>query len=213
MKKFLSTFSMFLILVGLVSCSPENNIKKSVDQVTDDFIDSDTDYSYYDAETRLYIVNDDSPNYLANEEVRELALAYGSEMGLADRLSKEASNYLTSDDSEYRYNPNRYELSSSKRAEAERYKAQAEIMKQQLKDLVATHPQCQNGGIWVYHEIAYKEYLYKSYAGPYVKRYLYLFSDNGKEVIWKTNIDFFSNVVWEMLTASGTQFEQSSIQH
>ena len=49
------------------------------------------------------------------------------------------------------------------------------------------------GGIWVFLEIEYKEYLYKCFAGLYVKRFLYLYSNDGEKKTYSSEV-YFDNL-------------------
>lgn len=215
MKKILlSPISLFFCLITLVACSPKDNIKEYVDKATDDFISSKQDYSYSGARTTLFFINEEDPNFLSNDEVRKSAWGYASLMNQRKRLFQEANNYTSSTANEYRYNPNRYELAKVKREEAQSCENLLNKEKQMLQKLIASHPQCQNGGIWVLHEIEYKEYIYpKTFTGPYVKHYAYLFSDNGKEVVWKDEVWFSADEMRDLLATLGTKFQEDRIEH
>lgn len=64
------------------------------------------------------------------------------------------------------------------------------------------------GGIWVYHEIGYKEYIYKhTYSGPYVKRKLYLFSEDGENVLWSSAIHFDDGTFRDLLNITNTHYD------
>lgn len=116
-------------------------------------------------------------NYLADDSIREFAISY-------------ANSCIYANQDEY-------------------YEKIAEENKSKLLSLLnKTISKNKTGGIWVYHEINYKEYIYyRTYAGPYVKRTLYLFSENGDQILWSSKIHFHNDIFLNILDITNTHYD------
>ena len=91
------------------SClSPEEKIKEDIEYKTEAFRNSDSDYFVQDS--KVYIYNTaNNINYLANENIRNLAISYANNLGRAEYNRKQAQKYRTSTKFDKDYNPNWFE--------------------------------------------------------------------------------------------------------
>ena len=89
----------------------------------------------------------------------------------------------------------------------ESFKANEDMLKL-LSKLKKNKSENKIGGIWVYHEIGYKEYIYKhTYSGPYIKRKLYLFSEDGEKILWSSEIHFSDGTFRDLLNITNTHYD------
>ena len=192
------------------SClSPEEKIKEDIEYKTEAFRNSDSDYFVQDS--KVYIYNTaNNINYLANENIRNLAISYANNLGRAEYNRKQAQKYRTSTKFDKDYNPNWFEEAKIAEKTAEEHQRYANKNKTELLQLKDSLKINNVGGIWVYHEITYKEYVYRYYAGPYVRRTLYLFSEDGERILWSNQIDFYNDTFLSLLSITNTRYDNSS---
>ena len=192
------------------SClSPEEKIKEDIEYKTEAFRNSDSDYFVQDS--KVYIYNTaNNINYLANENIRNLAISYANNLGRAEYNRKQAQKYRTSTKFDKDYNPNWFEEAKIAEKTAEEHQRYANKNKTELLQLKDSLKINNVGGIWVYHEITYKEYVYRYYAGPYVRRTLYLFSEDGERILWSNQFDFYNDTFLSLLSITNTRYDNSS---
>lgn len=214
MSIFLSQFKSLLCIIPLMSIftsclSPEEKIKEDIEYKTEAFRNSDSDYFVQDS--KVYIYNTaNNINYLANENIRNLAISYANNLGRAEYNRKQAQKYRTSTKFDKDYNPNWFEDAKIAEKTAEEHQRYANKNKTELLQLKDSLKINNVGGIWVYHEITYKEYVYRYYAGPYVRRTLYLFSEDGERILWSNQIDFYNDTFLSLLSITNTRYDNSS---
>ncbi len=214
MSIFLSQFKSLLCIIPLMSIftsclSPEEKIKEDIEYKTEAFRNSDSDYFVQDS--KVYIYNTaNNINYLANENIRNLAISYANNLGRAEYNRKQAQKYRTSTKFDKDYNPNWFEEAKIAEKTAEEHQRYANKNKTELLQLKDSLKINNVGGIWVYHEITYKEYVYRYYAGPYVRRTLYLFSEDGERILWSNQIDFYNDTFLSLLSITNTRYDNSS---
>ena len=214
MSIFLSQFKSLLCIIPLMSIftsclSPEEKIKEDIEYKTEAFRNSDSDYFVQDS--KVYIYNTaNNINYLANENIRNLAISYANNLGRAEYNKKQAQKYRTSTKFDKDYNPNWFEEAKIAEKTAEEHQRYANKNKTELLQLKDSLKINNVGGIWVYHEITYKEYVYRYYAGPYVRRTLYLFSEDGERILWSNQIDFYNDTFLSLLSITNTRYDNSS---
>lgn len=214
MSIFLSQFKSLLCIIPLMSIftsclSPEEKIKEDIEYKTEAFRNSDSDYFVQDS--KVYIYNTaNNINYLANENIRNLAISYANNLGRAEYNRKQAQKYRTSTKFDKDYNPNWFEEAKIAEKTAEEHQRYANKNKTELLQLKDSLKINNVGGIWVYHEITYKEYVYRYYAGPYVRRTLYLFSEDGERILWSNQIDFYNDTFLSLLSITNTSYDNSS---
>lgn len=214
MSIFLSQFKPLLCIIPLMSIftsclSPEEKIKEDIEYKTEAFRNSDSDYFVQDS--KVYIYNTaNNINYLANENIRNLAISYANNLGRAEYNRKQAQKYCTSTKFDKDYNPNWFEEAKIAEKTAEEHQRYANKNKTELLQLKDSLKINNVGGIWVYHEITYKEYVYRYYAGPYVRRTLYLFSEDGERILWSNQIDFYNDTFLSLLSITNTRYDNSS---
>lgn len=214
MSIFLSQFKSLLCIIPLMSIftsclSPEEKIKEDIEYKTEAFRNSDSDYFVQDS--KVYIYNTaNNINYLANENIRNLAISYANNLGRAEYNRKQAQKYRTSTKFDKDYNPNWFEEAKIAEKTAEEHQRYANKDKTELLQLKDSLKINNVGGIWVYHEITYKEYVYRYYAGPYVRRTLYLFSEDGERILWSNQIDFYNDTFLSLLSITNTRYDNSS---
>lgn len=214
MSIFLSQFKSLLCIIPLMSIftsclSPEEKIKEDIEYKTEAFRNSDSDYFVQDS--KVYIYNTaNNINYLANENIRDLAISYANNLGRAEYNRKQAQKYRTSTKFDKDYNPNWFEEAKIAEKTAEEHQRYANKNKTELLQLKDSLKINNVGGIWVYHEITYKEYVYRYYAGPYVRRTLYLFSEDGERILWSNQIDFYNDTFLSLLSITNTRYDNSS---
>ena len=214
MSIFLSQFKSLLCIIPLMSIftsclSPEEKIKEDIEYKTEAFRNSDSDYFVQDS--KVYIYNTaNNINYLANENIRNLAISYANNLGRAEYNRKQAQKYRTSTKFDKDYNPNWFEEAKIAEKTAEEHQRYANENKTELLQLKDSLKINNVGGIWVYHEITYKEYVYRYYAGPYVRRTLYLFSEDGERILWSNQIDFYNDTFLSLLSITNTRYDNSS---
>ena len=213
MSIFLSQFKPLLCIIPLMSIftsclSPEEKIKEDIEYKTEAFRNSDSDYFVQDS--KVYIYNTaNNINYLANENIRNLAISYANNLGRAEYNRKQAQKYRTSTKFDNDYNPNWFEEAKIAEKTAEEHQRYANKNKTELLQLKDSLKINNVGGIWVYHEITYKEYVYRYYAGPYVRRTLYLFSEDGERILWSNQIDFYNDTFLSLLSITNTRYDNS----
>lgn len=214
MSIFLSQFKSLLCIIPLMSIftsclSPEEKIKEDIEYKTEAFRNSDSDYFVQDS--KVYIYNTaNNINYLANENIRNLAISYANNLGRAEYNRKQAQKYRTSTKFDKDYNPNWFEEAKIAEKTAEEHQRYANKNKTELLQLKDSLKINNVGGIWVYHEITYKKYVYRYYAGPYVRRTLYLFSEDGERILWSNQIDFYNDTFLSLLSITNTRYDNSS---
>lgn len=214
MSIFLSQFKSLLCIIPLMSIftsclSPEEKIKEDIEYKTEAFRNSDSDYFVQDS--KVYIYNTaNNINYLANENIRNLAISYANNLGRAEYNRKQAQKYRTSTKFDKDYNPNWFEEAKIAEKTAEEHQRYANKNKTELLQLKDSLKINNVGGIWVYHEITYKEYVYRYYAGPYVRRTLYLFSEDGERILWSNQIDFYNDTFLSLLSITNTRYDNNS---
>lgn len=203
-------FHLLLLLTFLPifsSCSsPEDEIRKEMKMQKEKFLSSNSDYSIDESEVYIHNVGE-NPNYLANDEVQKIAFNYATCIGEAERSRNKAERLRNSTKSDRDWNINWSREAKQYDHNAEQSDSTANIYKEQLEKIDFTKISASQGGIWVIQEITYKEYLYKCFAGPYVKRYLYLFSADGKKTLYSNEINFNDNVLVELLDMTNTIIE------
>lgn len=210
----LSRFKFLLCIVSLMtiftSClSPEEKIKEDIEYKTEAFRNSDSDYFVQDS--KVYIYNTaNNINYLSNENIRNLAISYANNLGRAEYNKKQAQKYRTSTKFDKDYNPNWFEEAKIAEKTAEEHQRYANENKTELLQLKDSLKINNVGGIWVYHEITYKEYVYRYYAGPYVRRMLYLFSEDGERILWSNQIDFYNDTFLSLLSITNTRYDNNA---
>lgn len=214
MSIFLSQFKSLLCIIPLMSIftsclSPEEKIKEDIEYKTEAFRNSDSDYFVQDSKVYIYNTTDNI-NYLANENIRNLAISYANNLGRAEYNRKQAQKYRTSTKFDKDYNPNWFEEAKIAEKTAEEHQRYANKNKTELLQLKDSLKINNVGGIWVYHEITYKEYVYGYYAGPYVRRTLYLFSEDGERILWSNQIDFYNDTFLSLLSITNTRYDNSS---
>ena len=214
MSIFLSQFKSLLCIIPLMSIftsclSPEEKIKEDIEYKTEAFRNSDSDYFVQDS--KVYIYNTaNNINYLANENIRNLAISYANNLGRAEYNRKQAQKYRTSTKFDKDYNPNWFEEAKIAEKTAEEHQRYANKNKTELLQLKDSLKINNVGGIWVYHEITYKKYVYRYYAGLYVRRTLYLFSEDGERILWSNQIDFYNDTFLSLLSITNTRYDNSS---
>lgn len=192
------------------SClSPEEKIREKIEQETDVFRESDSDYFVQDSKVCIYNTANNI-NYLANENIRNLAISYANNLGRAEYSRKQAQKYRTTTKLDKDYNPNWFEDAKRADKDAEDYESYASKDKARLLQLIDSSSINNTGGIWVYHEITYKEYIYRYYAGPYVNRTLYLFSEDGERILWSNSINFYNDTLLRLLSITNTHYDNKS---
>ncbi len=202
----LKFFFSIIIAIVLTGCSsPAEKINKALQEKDRSFISSDSDYKYDDSKSYFYIVEGANP--LADESLRKAAFEYANAKGLARYNNDMAYSVRNTYDDNFKLAPNWYEEEKRYKQQAESYEADAQYLEQKLKDLIKSQNYTSsNGGIWVYHKLSYKEYIYNSFAGPYKKEEVFLYSDNGEQEIWSEQIQFTENQLSEILNMTGAKF-------
>ncbi len=199
----------FMVSIIFVACSPEYDIKSYLDSQAEDFEKSDMDIDV--TESVCYLYNTlDNDNFLANERIREVAISYATYLGFAESERAKARKFRSSTKLDNNYNPNWFNDAKIADKTAIEYDSLAEREKCNLIQTLDSVKNICKGGIWAYHEITYKEYVYRYYAGPYVKRRLYLFSDNGENVLWSNDVRFSEEELIKILNITKTNYVYNS---
>lgn len=194
----------------ITSCSsPEDEIREEMKMQEEEFLRSNSDYSIYESEVYIHNVGG-NPNYLANDEIQKNALDYAFNRGEAERSRNKADRLRNSTNLDSDWNVNWSHEAKQNDYNAEECDSTANIYKERLKKIDFSKISASQGGIWVIQEITYKVYLYKSFAGPYVKRYLYLFSPDGKKSLYSNEINFNDNVLVELLDLTNTMIDYNA---
>lgn len=159
-------------MVIFTSClSPEEKIREYMKTETENFSRSDSDYSVQGS--KVYVYNTaNNINYLANENILDLAVLYGNNLGRVKYNKDQASNYR------YGIGGN-LNLARGLESDAEYFESESDKNKTELLHLLDSLNINNVGGIWAFNEIKYKKYIYRCFGGPYVRRKLYLFSKSG----------------------------------
>ena len=105
------------------------------------------------------------------------------------------------------FNPNWSEIARNEDNKANISDSIANTYKVKLQNINYSNISTPIGGIWVFLEIEYKEYLYKCFAGPYVKRFLYLYSNDGEKKIYSSEVYFDNSIFNELLDLTNTKYE------
>ena len=205
--KHLGGIITLLISVLFASCSPEDSILEAIHLKNTEFLESNDDYMILESTVIIYNT-ENAYNNLANEEIRYKAFHYAENSDLAQMYRDKARRLRNSTKLDSDYNPNWYEEAKRADKNDHEYDSFAENNKIEfenaLKDMTTESPV---GGFWVYHEIEYKEYITTFYAGPYLIRYIYLFSDDGKNILWSDDLRLSNNGFRKILDATHTQYE------
>lgn len=200
---FILTLIFAAVLTGCSSLVEK--INESLHTKDRAFIDSDLDYKYDESKSCFFIV--EGPNPLADESLRKAAFDYAEAAGMAQYSNDMAYSVRNTYDDNFKLAPNWFEEEKRFKQQAEAYETDAECLKNNLKDLIKSKKfTASEGGIWVYHKLTYKEYLYKCYSDPYKKESIYLYSDNGEEELWSENTQFSEQQLSEILKMTGTKF-------
>ena len=110
-----------------------------------------------------------------------------------DKNFKLASNWF---EEEKRYNN-----------EASFHDDAAKTLQIELKEAIKNKQDTiEEGGIWVYHKLVYKKYLYKCYSDPYKLEWIYLFSKDGEKELWQNRVDFSEEQLSTLLRLTGTKY-------
>ena len=205
--KLLNVAIIAVASLSIISCtSTAKKIRKDMKLKSEAFLNSNSDYNIVSTNVYMYNVGENT-NFLASKEIKDIASNYTMYRENAERNRREADNYRNSRSPEYSYNPNSYRIARNKEQEAIENDSLANIYKAQLQKIDYSKVSDTKGGIWVLYEIEYKEYLYKCFAGPYVKRYLYLYSDDGENQLSSQEVHFNEMIFRELLELTGTKYE------
>lgn len=196
----------FIVVTFLTGCSsPTEKINEVLHAKDRAFIDSDLDYMYNESKSCFFII--EGPNPLADESLRKAAFDYAEAAGMAQYSNDMAYSVRNTYDDNFKLAPNWFEEEKRFKQQAEAYEADAERLKDILKCLIKSNKYTTSeGGIWVYHKLTYKEYLYKCFSDPYEKESIYLYSDNGEEELWSEGTLFSEQQLSEILKMTGTKF-------
>lgn len=206
----LRTTLLLVFFPIIYSCSsPEDEIRKEMKAAKERFLSSNSDYSIDESKVHIYNVGD-NPDYLANDEIQKVAFNYAFYRGDAERSRNKAERLRNATRSDRDWNINWSDEANKNDYNAEKSDSTANTFKEQLDNYDYSKISAPQGGIWVIHEITYKEYLYKCFAGPYVKRYLYLFSSDGKKELYSNEINFNDNVLAELLDITNTMIDYNA---
>lgn len=205
--KLLNVVIIAVASLSIISCtSPAKKIRKDMKLKSEAFLNSNSDYNIVSTNVYMYNVGENT-NFLASKEIKDIASNYTMYRGEAERIRREADNYRISRSPEYSCNPDSYWIAKNKEQEAIENDSLANIYKAQLQKIDYSKVSATKGGIWVLYEIEYKEYLYKCFAGPYVKRYLYLYSADGENQLSSQEVHFNEMIFREILDLTGTKYE------
>lgn len=198
---------LLLVLLGLVtSCTtPAERINDTLHEKDKSFISSNDDYMYNESKTSVYEVEGNNP--LADIELRTIAFEYANALGQAQYCRDMAYSVRNTYDKNFKLAPNWFEEEKRYKEKAVYYDESAKSLEQKLKDTIKSKQSAlHEGGAWVYHKLAYKEYLYKCYAGPYQKEWVYLFSTDGKQELWSDKVNFSEEQLSTLLRLTGTKY-------
>lgn len=169
---------------------------------TENFSRSDSDYSVQGS--KVYVYNTaNNINYLANENILDLAVLYGNNLGRVKYNKDQASNYR------YGIGGN-LNLARGLESDAEYFESESDKNKTELLHLLDSLNINNVGGIWAFNEIKYKKYIYRCFGGPYVRRKLYLFSKSGDSKLLSREIDFDNDIFSSILSLTNTQYDNDS---
>ena len=199
----------FIMASCFTSCSPEEKIIERIERETEKFKESDSDYLIQGTKIKLYNTSGNI-NYLADHRIRGLAISYADNLGRAEYCRNKANQHMTSTKLDRDFSPNWFEEAKKAEKEAHEHEEFANENKEELLHLMDSLTINNTGGIWAYHEITYKEYIYRYYAGPYVVRTLYLFSPDGERVLWSDKIGFYEDTFIKILNMTGTKYSTQS---
>lgn len=214
MNAILCRFKSLLYIVSFMtlftSClSPEEKIREDIELKTEAFRKKDSDYLVQDSKVCIYNTAKNI-NYLADESIRNLAISYANYLGWAEYYSQQARKYRNSTKLDKDYNPNWFEEAKRADKNAEEYQQFANDKYTELLQLKDSLDFNTVGGIWVYHEITYKKYIYSYYAGPYVNRTLYLYSKDGESILWSDEIRFYNEMLLTLFGITNTNYDASA---
>ena len=170
------------------------------------FLNSNSDYNIVQSCVYIYKVGENT-NFLANDKIQEIASKYALNKGEANRSRQEANKQRNSTTFDNDFNPNWAKIARNEDDKAYVSDSIANTYKVKLQNINYSNISTPIGGIWVFLEIEYKEYLYKCFAGPYVKRFLYLYSNDGEKKLYSSEVYFDSNIFKELLELTNTKYE------
>ena len=171
------------LLLLLSSCGPDYRIADDMEDEVENF-KKDLENGYVtESKLTTYDVGQNL-NYLSNDTIRELALTY--------------ANYKALD---YRRSSNRYNSD-------DHYAGLAEDAKENLLNYKGTNVRILKGGIWALHKIYYG--VYGMMNSTYSRSFLYLYSEDGKKVLWSNEVDFDEGLLSDILSKTNTSIVNNS---
>ena len=124
------------------------------------FLSSNFDYHIVKSSVYIYKVGENS-NFLANEKIQEIASNYALNKGEANRSCQKANMQRNSTTFDNDFNPNWSVIARNEDNKANISDSIANTYKVKLQNINYSNISTPIGGIWVFLEIEYKEYLYK----------------------------------------------------
>lgn len=198
---------IFISSVFFFSCTcPEDKIREDMKMKESAFLSSNSDYHIVKSSVYIYKVGENT-NFLANEKIQEIASNYALNKGEANRSRQKANMQRNSTTFDNDFNPNWSEIARNEDNKANISDSIANTYKIKLQNINYSNIPTPIGGIWVFLEIEYKEYLYKCFAGPYVKRFLYLYSNDGEKKTYSSEVYFDNSIFNELLDLTNTKYE------
>ena len=181
--KLLSNIANGLIVAVAMFCmtgcnSPEEKIQKDLDKKVEQFKIDHSNYIVEKSLSNVYNINN-NVNYLANEQVRELAFSYETNKSF-EQNSRE-----------------KYETSM-----ISYYDSVANCYKDSLEKVLKNTKDAPLNGIWVYHEIVYKLYYG---SDCYVEQRVYQYADDGETLLYQTDVQFGNIGFQDILNITNTQ--------
>lgn len=209
MKTIYKLLAIAMMGVFSACTSPVSRINDSIHDRDNSFINSKTDYMYHESKSYFYVVEGANP--LADMNLRRIAFAYANAAGMAQYSRDMAYSVTHKRDKNFKLTPNWFEEEKRYNRDAENYDAEATGLKQQLESAIKSgNFSSEQGGIWVYHKLSYKEYVYNSYIGPYIKESISLYSADGEKELFTESTRFSEKQLTEILNMTGTKFTVKS---
>ena len=152
---------IFISSAFFFSCTcPEDKIREDMKMKESAFLSSNFDYHIVKSSVYIYKVGENT-NFLANEKIQEIASNYALNKGEANRSRQKANMQRNSTTFDNDFNPNWSEIARNEDNKANISDSIANTYKVKLQNINYSNISTPIGGIWVFLEIEYKEYLYK----------------------------------------------------
>ena len=162
------------------------------------FLSSNSNYNIVESRVYIYKVGENT-NFLANNKVQEIASNYALNKGEANRSRQEANKQRNSTTFDNDFNPNWAKIARNEENKADFSDSIANTYKVQLQNFNYSNISTPTDSIWAFLEIEYKEYLHKCFVGSHVKRFVYLYSNDGEKKLYSSEV-YFDNNVWCLYT-------------